>query len=866
MIIIAALLHYVAMEFNPTERRLSKLGRILPTRRFKKGSKPCVTGPVAMGPNVDDESQWDFPDIELTEAEKRLLLATVVEIGVKTVFRTHLYQFGGKIYHQQSGGPIGLRATGAIARIVMGEWDLKLKKMLAENQISTEEDSRYIDDVRTILHAIKKGWRWTGKQLEFKESWRKEEEEINVSETAKTASVLGEMMNCVMPELKFTTETHEDFQDGTLPTLDTQLWVDEEGFVRYRYFEKPMCTKKVISRRSAMGENGKVASLSQDLIRRLKNTSQELSQQVKNEIVDQYCTKMASSGYSRNQMHRIVTAGLRGFEKLSRKQMHRPAATTKVERNRKKLTGKTQWFRNRRKNDQKNKAGKPHGRRPPTAQRCPGSTREQKETRTTSVLFVEQTPNGELARRFREAEVELSKLTGFRIKIVERNGTKVKNILHVTNPWAEGKCERAGCYPCATGETKCCYKRNIVYTNTCRQCKGADGKGEAGTGAWYVGESSRSAFERGGEHWNDWVKKQPDSHIFKHQELAHPDQEQPDFEFRIKGSFRSALERQVTEAVLIRRAGAAALNSKGVYNRCSLPRLAVECGNKTNKEQADNEKKEDTILWQYRKQPKRADVEHARRPRKKQRREKEEEEVVIQGVRKRKAAELKSLDEFNSDCKRMRPEFDPELECDNSSKNPDKKAAGSINLNTTKSKIIFFSVFSKSNKELNNQVMFKPNKQQQKVKEKLKNRRNGSSRTGKLGRGGDIRTYLKPMNKPGGAEPKMEDQPTNQGGTDRQTNTPPPSATEDGAGAEQNSNQTRAKGETKDQGPRQRTATVITPNRLTDRQRESGVKTWDPALNSSSSNQLLSIYALPFVPSTSSQVNRLSLSESTFDK
>ena len=450
--------------------------------------------------------------------------------------------------------------------------------------------------------------------------------------------------------------------------------------------------------------------------------------------MDQYCTKLVSSGFGKNQTHRIVTAGLRGFVKLSKKQMHRPAAITSSERNRKKLIGKTQWFRNKKKEEKSstNKTRKPHGRRQPTTQKSPDNINKQKEIRTTSVLFVEQTPNGELARRFREAEVELAKLTGFRIKIVERNGTKVKNILHVTNPWAEGVCERAGCYPCATGEIKCCYKRNIVYTNTCRQCTGADGKEGAGTGAWYVGETSRSAFERGGEHWRDWVKKQPDSHILKHQELAHPDQEQPNFEFRIKGSFRSALERQVTEAVLIRRAGAAALNSKGVYNRCSLPRLAVECDIKTSKENADKEKTADPIMWQNRKQHKRAEVEQARRPRKKQRVEKEEE-VTLQGVRKRKAAELKSLDEFNSVCKKMRPEFDPEVECDKSSRNQDNRAAKN-SISSTKSKIIFFSVFSKSNKELNNQIMFKC-RNQPKLKSKLNKKKNGSSQTGKGGRG-----------------------------------------------------------------------------------------------------------------------------------
>ena len=308
------------------------------------------------------------------------------------------------------------------------------------------------------------------------------------------------------------------------------------------------------------------------------------------------------------------------------------------------------------------------------------------------------------------------------------------------------------------------------------------------------------------------MKRQPDSHILKHQELAHPDQEQPNFEFRIKGSFRSALERQVTEAVLIRRAGAAALNSKGVYNRCSLPRLAVEIENKTSKEQTDKEKKPDPIMWQCKKRPKRADLEQARRPRKKQRVEKEGGELTIQGVRKRKAAELKSLDEFNSECKKMRPEFDPELECGNPSQNEDKEAVKNSIISTkSKNQIIFFSVFSKSNKELNNQVMFKCSNKP-KLKSKLRKKKNDSSQTGKGGRGVDIRTFLKPMIKPG--EAKQE--------TDRQTNTPPPSATDRlDLGPELSKSKTKLEqrvGPIRESLPRPKT-----PDETTDREGESGI-------------------------------------------
>ena len=48
--------------------------------------------------------------------------------------------------------------------------------------------------------------------------------------------------------------------------------------------------------------------------------------------------------------------------------------------------------------------------------------------------------------------------------------------------------------------------------------------------------------------------------------------------FKVVSSHRTALNRQIREAVRIRRRGGAAsiLNSKSEFNRCQIPRLVVE--------------------------------------------------------------------------------------------------------------------------------------------------------------------------------------------------------------------------------------------------------------------------------------------------
>ena len=110
----------------------------------------------------------------------------------------------------------------------------------------------------------------------------------------------------------------------------------------------------------------------------------------------------------------------------------------------------------------------------------------------------------------------------------------------------------------------------------------------------YVGESSRSLFERGGEHWADWRTKKSSSHIAKHQEEAHKPEDDPQFTMRIIRSYRSALGRQVGEAVRIRRRGGEGmiLNSKAEYNRCVIPRLVLDRFDEEEWEKLENEELE----------------------------------------------------------------------------------------------------------------------------------------------------------------------------------------------------------------------------------------------------------------------------------
>ena len=81
--------------------------------------------------------------------------------------------------------------------------------------------------------------------------------------------------------------------------------------------------------------------------------------------------------------------------------------------------------------------------------------------------------------------------------------------------------------------------------------------------------------------------------VVKHQTMEHGG-EPPEFHMRVVSYHRTALNRQVKEAVRIRRRGGASsiLNSRAEYNRCHIPRLVLE----EEEEQTTKEREMEKLL------------------------------------------------------------------------------------------------------------------------------------------------------------------------------------------------------------------------------------------------------------------------------
>ena len=397
-----------------------------------------------------------------------------------------MYDFGGKTRLQKRGGPIGARLTMACSRIVMLSWGKQYLEILREAKLQVSLMKIYVDDVRQVTTPLRMGSRFSVEEKRIVETGEAYEEDEKLkaegeSSEARRARILIPAMNSINPDLSFTVELAEDFEDKRLPTLDCKLWFNKDWTINHTYYEKPMKSQMMIPARSAMPERQRMNILSNDLVRRLSNIKLEQVEEGEIErVVNQYTSQLRTSGYERRKCREIVVSGVLGWKrKIERRKeqgagFYRGAASTLRLRMRKKLTDKVTWYKDKTmdigmEEQVEDKKGGKKRKAEDVGGRDARNSKKRKDGEAKAVMFCPYTKGSELAKKLRDAEERLEPLSGFRIKIVEEVGEKVRDILHSSNPWRGEDCRREGCWLCETKQMmekfkkQDCTKRNLVY-------------------------------------------------------------------------------------------------------------------------------------------------------------------------------------------------------------------------------------------------------------------------------------------------------------------------------------------------------------------------------------------------------------------
>merc|ERR1712030_184379 len=175
----------------------------------------------------------------------------------------------------------------------MSKFDSMMTKRLSELLLKTNLLIKYMDDIRKLLQAIKSGTVYKDGKLGY--CREKDILDRNKSDERITADLLLEIMNELLPGIKFTAEIGEEFPgDWGLPTLGTVVRVSNDvprpslvsRKIKYRYYRKPMATKLVTDFNSAHPMNSKIATLSQEVYRHLSNCSPDTDMTEKSTILE----------------------------------------------------------------------------------------------------------------------------------------------------------------------------------------------------------------------------------------------------------------------------------------------------------------------------------------------------------------------------------------------------------------------------------------------------------------------------------------------------------------------------------------------------------------------------------------------------
>ena len=293
----------------------------------------------------------------------------------------------------------------------------------------------------------------------------------------------------------------------------------------------------------------------------MRNTSEKLDSEVLNFYLSRFMLKLKDSGYSSKFRSEIIQSAKNAFN-------------IQLEKDRKGIRplfrDKAAILKNneiKKKQDWWNRA----------------SLKNPKVPKYSTVLFVPPTPGSKLAKMLREKEKSLNSNTAHRIKIIEKGGHKLKDLVVKKNPFPTEKCWNVRCPMCRKtsftdpGYLKKhrlpCKTPGVGYEALCLNCK------EKGKISKYFGETGRNMALRGAEHVRDLESQKSSNALVKHAKYEHKnDKKKVTFQFEITKKFHDPLSRQANEGVRIFRAknGINVLNSKSEFNHPPTNRIAIK--------------------------------------------------------------------------------------------------------------------------------------------------------------------------------------------------------------------------------------------------------------------------------------------------
>ena len=256
-----------------------------------------------------------------------------------------------------------------------------------------------------------------------------------------TMEVFVAIANSIFPSIQFTCDVPEDHPNGMVPMLDFQIWNTTVVDLSYKYgykdmidhvfYEKDTASAKVMEYESAAPIRSKIVTLSQEIIRLMRNTSRRTLTSTRVEILTRFIKKLKLSKYPNSICQEVLEAGLKGYFRMvgdeinGKDRVNREAGVGLRDREMNKILGKANWFEPTHSNDKEcydDKSPLQTKKAPPNIAPLTTTTKNAKKEgdakgittkfyeRVETVIFVPSTPGSKLCKNLQLKENAFAKL------------------------------------------------------------------------------------------------------------------------------------------------------------------------------------------------------------------------------------------------------------------------------------------------------------------------------------------------------------------------------------------------------------------------------------------------------------------------
>ena len=175
---------------------------------------------------------------------------------------------------------------------------------------------RFKDDITVIGEELEKGSRLVEEKIIIDLEKKVEDSEKSNSEI--TMNIVVEIAESVDDMIKFSVDLPEKNPSKMLAVLDLEVGINkaEGNRVDYEFYEKPSKNNRVLLEDAALPSKQKRTILTQECLRRLRNTKVELGRATQNKHLNKFMLKMKNSGYSAKYRKEVLNSALGAFDQM----------------------------------------------------------------------------------------------------------------------------------------------------------------------------------------------------------------------------------------------------------------------------------------------------------------------------------------------------------------------------------------------------------------------------------------------------------------------------------------------------------------------------------------------------------------------